>query len=131
MDFENTLSTAADTSETGDTAPAADTSDTPETGSQVIVMQSETSTPSTTRSVSLDAPTLETAGLPAVVRSVFGDYHQRTQTVTETATDGTSVTSTEPVPGLAGLDWYWLSGVFMFTIVLWSFFRFLGVVFKR
>ena len=83
------------------------------------------------RSVSLDAPTLETAGLPAVVRSVFGDYHQRTQTVTETAADGTSVTSTEPVPGLAGLDWYWLSGVFLFTIVLWSFFRFLGVVFKR
>jgi hypothetical protein len=131
MDFENTLSTAADTSETGDAAPAADTSDTPETGSQVIVMQSETSTPSTTRSVSLDAPTVDAAGLPAVVRSVFGDYHQRTQTVTETASDGTSVTSTEPVPGLAGLDWYWLSGVFMFTIVLWSFFRFLGVVFKR
>lgn len=131
MDFENTLSTAADTSETGDAAPAADTSDTPETGSQVIVMQSETSTPSTTRSVSLDAPTVDAAGLPAVVRSVFGDYHQRTQTVTETASDGTSVTSTEPVPGLAGLDWYWLSGVFMFTIVLWSFFRFFGVVFKR
>ena len=131
MDFENTLSTAADTSETGDAAPAADTSDTPETGSQVIVMQSEASTPSTTRSVSLDAPTVDAAGLPAVVRSVFGDYHQRTQTVTETASDGTSVTSTEPVPGLAGLDWYWLSGVFMFTIVLWSFFRFLGVVFKR
>lgn len=131
MDFENTLSTAADTSEIGDAAPAADTSDTPETGSQVIVMQSETSTPSTTRSVSLDAPTVDAAGLPAVVRSVFGDYHQRTQTVTETASDGTSVTSTEPVPGLAGLDWYWLSGVFMFTIVLWSFFRFLGVVFKR
>lgn len=134
MDFENALSTAADTPETGDTAaPAADTADTPqtETGSPVIVMQSETSTPSTTRSVSLDAPTVDTAGLPAVVRSVFGDYHQRTQTVTETASDGTSVTSTEPVPGLAGLDWYWLSGVFMFTIVLWSFFRFLGVVFKR
>lgn len=124
MDFENTLSNAADTPETGETA------DTPVTGSQVIVMQSE-DTPSTMRSVSLDTPTLETAGLPAVVRSVFGAYHQRTQTVTETAADGTATTSTEPVPGLAGLDWYWLSGVFLFTIVLWSFFRFLGVVFKR
>lgn len=124
MDFENTLSNTADTPETGETA------DTPVTGSQVIVMRSE-DTPSTTRSVSLDTPTLETAGLPAVVRSVFGDYHQRTQTVTETAADGTATTSTEPVPGLAGLDWYWLSGVFLFTIVLWSFFRFLGVVFKR
>lgn len=120
MDFENTLSIAADTADT----PQA------ETGSPVIVMQSG-DTAATSRSVSLDAPTLETAGLPAVVRSVFGDYHQRTQTVTEIAADGTSVTSTEPVPGLAGLDWYWLSGVFLFTIVLWSFFRFLGVVFKR
>lgn len=120
MDFENTLSTAADTADTPQT----------ETGSPVIVMQFG-DTAATSRSVSLDAPTLETAGLPAIVRSVFGDYHQRTQTVTETAADGTSVTSTEPVPGLAGLDWYWLSGVFLFTIVLWSFFRFLGVVFKR
>lgn len=123
MDFENTLS---------NTEPA-DTTDTPETGettAPVIVMQNDTATASV-RSVTLDTPTLETAGLPAVVRSVFGDYHQRTQTVTETAADGTATTSTEPVPGLAGLDWYWLSGVFLFTIVLWSFFRFLGVVFKR
>ena len=120
IDFENTLSTAADTADTPQV----------ETGSPVIVMQSG-DTAATSRSVSLDAPTLETAGLPAVVRSVFGNYHQRTQTITETAADGTSVTSTEPVPGLAGLDWYWLSGVFLFTIVLWSFFRFLGVVFKR
>lgn len=128
MDIENTLSTAADTPETGD---ATTSSDTPETSTPVIVMQSEASTPSTTRSVSLDAPTVDAAGLPAVVKSVFGEYHQRTQTVTEVVSDGTSVTSTEPVPGLAGLDWYWLSGVFLFTVVLWSFFRFLGVVFKR
>lgn len=76
MDFENTLSTAADTADTPQT----------ETGSPVIVMQSG-DTAAISRSVSLDAPTLETAGLPAVVRSVFGDYHQRTQTVTETAAD--------------------------------------------
>lgn len=57
--------------------------------------------------------------------------HPRTQTVTETRTDGTVLTSVECVPGLAGLDWYWLSGVFMFALVLWSFFRFIGVVFKR
>ena len=120
MEFENTLSNAntADTPETG------------ETTAPVIVMQNDSAAASV-RSVTLDTPTLETAGLPAVVRSVFGDYHQRTQTVTETAADGTATTSTEPVPGLAGLDWYWLSGVFLFTIVLWSFFRFLGVVFKR
>lgn len=127
MDFENTLSNTADTPETGD---AATSSDTPETSTPVIVMQNDTGTTSV-RSVSLDAPTVDAAGLPSVVKSVFGEYHQRTQTVTEVVSDGTSVISTGPVPGLAGLDWYWLSGVFLFTIVLWSFFRFLGVVFKR
>lgn len=140
MDFENALSNAVETDtvpETGVT-PVAGTdtdTDTPtETGgdNSVIVLQSPAeSAGETVRAVSLDAPTLETEGLPAVVRSVFGDYHVRTQTVTETASDGTTVTGTEPVAGLAGLDWYWLSGVFLFTIVLWSFFRFLGVVFKR
>lgn len=125
MDFENILSTAE---YLGDT-PADDTTQT-DTGSPVIIMQSESSAPSATRSTVLDTPSLSD-GLPTVVRSVFGEYQVRTQTVTETAADGTSTTSVEPVPGLAGLDWYWLSGVFLFTVVLWSFFRFLGVVFKR
>lgn len=125
MDFENTLSTAESL---GDT-PADDATQT-DTGSPVIIMQSESSAPSATRSTVLDTPSLSD-GLPTVVRSVFGEYQVRTQTVTEIAADGTSTTSVEPVPGLAGLDWYWLSGVFLFTVVLWSFFRFLGVVFKR
>lgn len=136
MDFENTLSNAAgtDTTPETDVAPDTGTDTVTETGgdNSVIVLQSPAEAAGeTVRAVSLDAPTLETEGLPAVVRSVFGDYHVRTQTVTETASDGTTVTGTEPVAGLAGLDWYWLSGVFLFTIVLWSFFRFLGVVFKR
>ena len=127
MDFENTLSTV---DEAG-AAPAVDAgADTGvDNGSRVIVVQGEPAA-APQQSTMLDPPTLETAGLPAIVRSVFGDYHQRTQTVTETAADGTSVTSTEPVPGLAGLDWYWISGVFMFGLVLWSFFRFLGGVLK-
>lgn len=125
MDFENTLSNTENEYE-------VDADTTESSGeSSVVVVQSAAETAETLRTVSLDAPTLETEGLPAVVRSVFGDYHVRTQTVTETASDGTTVTGTEPVAGLAGLDWYWLSGVFLFTIVLWSFFRFLGVVFKR
>ena len=72
----------------------------------------------------------DVTGLPGVVKSVFGEYHPRTQTITETRSDGTVLTSVECVPGLAGLDWYWLSGVFMFGLVLWSFFRFLGGVLK-
>lgn len=72
----------------------------------------------------------DTTGLPGIVKSVFGEYTPRTQTITETRADGTVLTSVECVPGLAGLDWYWLSGVFMFGLVLWSFFRFLGGVLK-
>lgn len=125
MDFENTLSTA----ELLDDTPADDTTQT-DTGSQVIVVQGEAAA-APQQSTMLDPPTLETSGLPAVVRSVFGSYHQRTQTVTVVDADGASTSSVEPVNGLAGLDWYWLSGVFLFTVVLWSFFRFLGVVFKR
>ena len=78
----------------------------------------------------VDEQVEDVTGLPGVVKSVFGEYHPRTQTITETRADGTVLTSVECVPGLAGLDWYWLSGVFMFGLVLWSFFRFLGGVLK-
>lgn len=128
MDFENTLSTVDEV----DTAPAVDAgADTgADNGSQVIVVQGEP-VAAPQQSTMLDPPTLESAGLPYVVRSVFGSYHQRTQTVTTVEADGSTTSSIEPVNGLAGLDWYWLSGVFLFSLVLWSFFRFLGVVFKR
>lgn len=32
--------------------------------------------------------------------------------------------------GLAGVDWPWLAGVCLFAIVLYSFFRLLGVLLK-
>ena len=78
----------------------------------------------------VDEQVEDVTGLPGVVKSVFGEYRPRTRTITETRADGTVLTSVECVPGLAGLDWYWLSGVFMFGLVLWSFFRFLGGVLK-
>lgn len=68
--------------------------------------------------------------LLAMVNTLFGDYQPRTQTVTETYPDGSSVTYTEVIDGLGGLDYYWLGGVLIFTIVLWSFFKFLGGIFK-
>ena len=68
--------------------------------------------------------------LLAMVNTLFGDYQPRTQTVTETYPDGSSVTYTEVVDGLGGLDYYWLGGVLIFSIVLWSFFKFLGGIFK-
>lgn len=68
--------------------------------------------------------------LLAMVNSVFGDYQPRTQTVTETYPDGSTVTYTEVIDGLGGLDYYWFGGVLVFCIVLWSFFKFLGGIFK-
>lgn len=68
--------------------------------------------------------------LLAMVNTLFGDYQPRTQTVTETYPDGSSVTYTEVVDGLGGLDYYWLGGVLIFSIVLISFFKFLGGVFR-
>lgn len=72
----------------------------------------------------------EGGALVSVVNTVFGDYRPRTQTVTEVLSDGSTVTYTETIEGLAGLDWYWLGGVLIFCIVLLSFFKLLGSVFK-
>ena len=86
----------------------------------------------TSRVVSVDPYVIEDGdgSLLALVNSVFGDYQPRTQTVTEVYSDGSTVTYTEVVDGFAGLDFYWLGGVLVFCIVLWSFFKFLGGIFK-
>lgn len=86
----------------------------------------------TSRVVSVDPYVIEDgdSSLLALVNSVFGDYQPRTQTVTEVYSDGSTVTYTEVVDGLAGLDFYWLGGVLVFAIVLVSFFKFLGGIFK-
>lgn len=70
------------------------------------------------------------SGLSGIVNAVFGEYQPRTQTVTEVYSDGSTTTYTEVVGGLAGLDWYWFGGVLVFSIVLFSFFKLLGTVFK-
>lgn len=66
--------------------------------------------------------------------SLFGHYEPVTYThyFTYTAEDGTVlVDSFEQVAsGLAGVDWPWVMGVFLFAIVLYSLFRLLGVFFK-
>lgn len=108
-------------------SPAADTS-TATDGNTADDVEEQTADVQITTTV--DPHEEDTAGLPGIVKSVFGEYTPRTQTITETRADGTVLTSVECVPGLAGLDWYWLSGVFMFGLVLWSFFRFLGGILK-
>lgn len=76
-------------------------------------------------------PELMENTMPAIVESLFGSYMPRTQTITVTNADGSVVTSTEVVPGLAGVDFLWLSGVLTFSIVLCGFFGLLRVVIKR
>lgn len=78
-----------------------------------------------------DADTvISSDGFPAMVVSLFGEYTPRTYSVTTYLSDGSTVTTTEYVPGLAGLDWPWLAGVALFSLVLWSFFRLLGGVLR-
>ena len=67
-----------------------------------------------------------------VVVQVFGEYSPRTQTVTQYLSDGSLLgTTTEIVPGVAGMDWQWISGVFLFSLVLSSFLKLVGVLLKN
>ena len=66
-----------------------------------------------------------------VVVLVLGDYTPRTQTVTEYLSDGTEVTYTEVIPGLAGLDWEWIGGAALFALALFSLFKIVGVFLKH
>ncbi len=58
-----------------------------------------------------------------LITSLFGTY----MPVMTLAPDGV----TEVVAsGLAGVDWPWLMGAFLFAIVLYSFFRLVGVILR-
>lgn len=60
------------------------------------------------------------------LESIFGEYQPLTYSVTTYLPDGTSVTSTEVVPGLAGLDWVWISAVGLFALFLFCLMKLLG-----
>lgn len=78
---------------------------------------------------SLDATATPT--LAETIRSLFGTYTPRTQTVT-TYYDGQPISTEEQiVPGLAGLDYEWLAGVGMFALITFCLFRLLGGVLKN
>ena len=72
-----------------------------------------------------------TPTLAETIRSLFGVYTPRTQTVT-TYYDGQPISTEEQiVPGLAGLDYEWLVGVGMFALVTFCLFRLLGGILKN
>lgn len=68
-------------------------------------------------------------GLKAVIRSIFGEYtpNMTTTAVTETV-DGEVITSLidTVADGSAGVDWEYISGVFIFGIMLYCLFKLLG-----
>lgn len=70
-------------------------------------------------------------GFAAIIIDIFGSYSPRMQSVITTLPDGTEVVSIEPVPGLAGLDWPWLTGVALFAIFLNGFMVCVGVLLKH
>lgn len=70
-----------------------------------------------------DAP----ATMARAVTAVLGEYQRKTMTVQEMDAEGNVVsTSTEYVPGLAGLDYHWIAGAVLFTVFLLGIFKLLG-----
>lgn len=74
---------------------------------------------------------IEPPTLAETIRSLFGTYTPRTQTVT-TYYDGQPISTEEQiVPGLAGLDYEWLAGVGMFALITFCLFRLLGGILRN
>lgn len=67
-----------------------------------------------------------------VIQDVLGEYQRQTYTVVEVDSDGNVIgTSTEYVPGLAGLDYHWLAGALFFALFITGLFKLLGGLFRR
>lgn len=66
-----------------------------------------------------------------VVVKVLGEYHRQTMTVQEMDTEGNVLaTSTQYVPGLAGLDWEWIAGAALFGLMILCVMRTIGGLLK-
>ena len=62
---------------------------------------------------------------------VLGAYQRRTMTVQEMDTEGNVLaTSTQYVPGLAGLDWEWIAGAALFGLMILCVMRTIGGLLK-
>ena len=73
----------------------------------------------------------KTPTLAETIRDLFGPYTYRKQTVT-TYYDGQVISVDDQiVPGLAGLDYEWLAGVFLFALTIYCLFRLLGGVLRN
>lgn len=85
-----------------------------------------TSSPTVYTVVSTNEAETPDSTLAAYLTDIFGEYTPRTQIVTQSYTDGSMVTYEEYVPGLAGLDWVWLSSVGLFGLFAYCVLRIVG-----
>ena len=109
----------------------------PESSEAAVVENEETASvdPVGIRTFSVTTPTvLETAQsgdvpqvMADVITSVLGEYQRITYTVEEVDAEGNVIaTSTEYVPGLAGLDYAWITGAILFGVFIGACFKLLG-----
>lgn len=80
--------------------------------------------------VGMDGGSAVRSAFVAALVEIFGEYTPLTQTVTTYFADGSSVQSVEVVPGLAGLDWVWISAVALFGVAIFCILRMIGGVLK-
>ena len=67
------------------------------------------------------------AAMADAVTAVLGEYQRQTYTVQQMDSEGNVIaTSTEYVPGLAGLDYPWIAGAVLFSLFLAGFLRLIG-----
>lgn len=81
----------------------------------------------------LDSPVsfaLEDLTMRSALTAIFGEYTPKTQMVSIYHNGELLDTSTEYVPGLAGMDMEWIAGVVVFTVLLYCLMKLLGGVFK-
>lgn len=73
----------------------------------------------------------DSSTMDQVVVKVLGEYQRQTMTVQEMDTEGNVLaTSTQYVPGLAGLDWEWIAGALLFGLMILCVMRTIGGLLK-
>lgn len=100
-------------------------SDSTDTGTQIPVVQIDQSSFPAVYNV-IETETVSRSPLLDAVTALFGSYQPRTYMVTTYLDDGSVVESEEIVPGLAGLDYEWLTGAALFLMALYCIFRMIG-----
>ena len=64
----------------------------------------------------------------SLIETIFGVY---TPVLTDVYDASGTYVGSVVASGSAGVDWTYIGGIVLFAIVLWSFFRLLGVVMRR